>query len=156
MQKTKAEVEPTAGVHVWLVLWKAFRAVAATAEASLGKTGLGDSDFRVLEALLHKGPLPVNTIGPKVQLTPGSISVAVDRLENKGLVGRLGDPADRRVRRVELTTEGREVISRIFRQHADIMERAVAVLSPKERATLVALLKKLGKFQRPEYFPAML
>ena len=31
---------------------------------NLGRTGLGDSDFRVLEVLLHKGPLPVNTIGP--------------------------------------------------------------------------------------------
>jgi hypothetical protein len=43
----------------------------------IGRTELGDSDFRVLEALLHKGPLPVNTLGPKVWLTPGSISVAV-------------------------------------------------------------------------------
>ena len=61
-------MQDTSGVHVWLVLGKAFRALAAHAEESLNlsRTGLGDSDFRVLEALLHKGPLPVNTIGPKV------------------------------------------------------------------------------------------
>ena len=60
-------MEDTSGVHVWLVLGKAFRALAAHAEESLNlsRTGLGDSDFRVLEVLLHKGPLPVNTIGPK-------------------------------------------------------------------------------------------
>ena len=76
------------GVHVWLVLMKAFQALAAHAGKSIKRTELGDSDFRVLEALLHKGPLPVNTVGPKVWLTPGSISVAVDRLVKKGLVSR--------------------------------------------------------------------
>jgi DNA-binding MarR family transcriptional regulator len=57
------------------------------------------SDFAVLEALLHKGPLPVNEIGKKVLLTSGSITVAVDRLETKGLVERRASGADRRVDR---------------------------------------------------------
>jgi len=136
----------TSGVHVWLVLAKAFRALAAASDASLplSRTGLGDSDFRVLEALLHKGPLPVNTIGPKVWLTPGSISVAVDRLERKGLVIRKST-ADRRVRRVELTARGRALITRIFRDHAAAMEDRVAVLSKAERLDVLRLLKKLGK-----------
>ena len=60
----------------------------------------------ILEVLLHKGPLPVNTIGPKVWLTPGTISVAVDRLEKKALVKRKNTD-DRRVRMVELTAKGR-------------------------------------------------
>src|SRR6202023_2202188 len=76
------------GVHVWLVFMKAFQALVPHAAESVKQTKLGDSDFRVLEVLLHKGPLPVNTIGPKVWLTPGSISVAVDRLVKKGLVSR--------------------------------------------------------------------
>jgi len=80
-------MQDTSGVDVWLVLMKAYHALAARVEESLNlsETGLGDSDFRVLEALLSKGPLPVNTIGPKVWLTPGSISVAVDRLEKEKL-----------------------------------------------------------------------
>src|SRR5215831_17454211 len=134
-----------AGVHVWLILMKAFQALMPHARESIAQTGLGDSDFRVLEALLHKGPLPVNTIGPKVWLTPGSISVAVDRLVRKGLVVRKEQPADRRVRRVELTPKGRALIAAIFREHAAAMERVVDVLSTKERITLLRLLKKLGK-----------
>ena len=91
--------EDTSGVHVWLVLMKTFHALRAQAQESLNlsEPGLGDSDFRVLEVLLSKGPLPVNTIGPKVWLTPGSISVAVDRLEKKRLVKRQTTD-DRRVR----------------------------------------------------------
>jgi MarR family 2-MHQ and catechol resistance regulon transcriptional repressor len=92
---------------------------------------LGDSDFRVLEVLLHKGPLPVNTIGPKVWLTPGSISVAVDRLVKKGLVSRKDRAADRRVRQVELTTRGRALVRRGFREHAAAMETAVSILSKR-------------------------
>src|SRR2546429_6426115 len=90
MGKGCRDMQDTSGVHVWLVLGKAFRALAAHAEESLdlSRTGLGDSDFRVLEALLHKGPLPVNTIGPKVWLTPGSISVAVERLVETALLRR--------------------------------------------------------------------
>jgi MarR family 2-MHQ and catechol resistance regulon transcriptional repressor len=138
--------QDTSGVHIWLVLWKAFRALSARAEESLnlGRAGLGDSDFRVLEALLHKGPLPVNTIGPKVWLTPGSISVAVDRLEQAALVKRKNTD-DRRVRLVELTPKGRALITRTFQEHAAAMEETAAVLSTEERRTLLRLLKKLGK-----------
>src|SRR5436190_10054398 len=137
--------QDSSGVHVWLVFMKAFQALLPHAAQSIERTELGDSDFRVLEVLLHKGPLPVNTIGPKVWLTPGSISVAVDRLVQKGLVSRKDHPDDRRVRRVELTAKGRALITRGFRDHAAAMENAVAVLSKTERLTLLLLSKKLGK-----------
>src|SRR5437879_962184 len=137
--------QDTAGVHVWLVFMKAFKALIPHAEESIERTELGDSDFRVLEALLHKGPLPVNTVGPKVWLTPGSISVAVDRLVKKGLVSRKDHAADRRVRQVELTPKGRALITRGFREHAAAMEDVAGVLSKNERLTLLRLLKKLGK-----------
>ena len=78
--------------HVWLVMMKAMRALTRYAAAGIEETGLGLSDFGVLEVLLHKGPLPVNTIGPIVDLTPGSISIAVDRLVVKGLVHRPVSP----------------------------------------------------------------
>lgn len=137
--------EDTGGVHLWLVLWKAYRALGAVAAASIRQTGLCDSDFRVLEVLLHKGPLPVNTIGPIVGLTPGSISVGIDRLETKALVKRRGDSEDRRVRIVELTPAGRALIAPAFAKHAGAMENAASRLTEQERATLLRLLKKLGR-----------
>src|SRR5229473_3653778 len=144
-------MQDTSGVHVWLVLAKAFRALMARSveRLDLSRAGLGDSDFRVLEVLLHKGPLPVNTIGPKVWLTPGSISVAVDRLERKGLVKRK-NTEDRRVRRVELTPKGRTLITKTFREHAAAMEEVAAILSKEERLVLQRLLKKLGKGREDE------
>src|ERR1700760_1592163 len=92
--------------HVWLVMMKAMRALTKYAAAGIEETGLGLSDFGVLEILLHKGPLPVNTIGPIVDLTPGSISTAVARLVGRGLVSRAETSQDRRVRIVALSPRG--------------------------------------------------
>src|ERR1700680_1578639 len=132
-------------VHAWLVMIKAMQAIARYALAGLEKSGLGDSDFRVLEALLHKGPLPVNVIGPKVNLTPGSISVAVDRLLAKGLVSRAECLQDRRVRIVALTPRGESVITPIFRAHVETMEKVFAGLSRHELRQLEQQLKRWGK-----------
>ena len=148
-RKQATKSQDTSGVHIWLVLMKAFQALMSHAADSIEQTGLGDSDFRVLEALLHKGPLPVNTVGPKVWLTPGSISVAVDRLVKKGLVSRKDHPRDRRVRQVELTAKGRALIARGFKGHAAAMETVLGVLSKNERLTLLRILKKLGKHAAP-------
>src|SRR5712675_1906894 len=131
-RKRLSKKQDSTGVHVWLVLMKAFQALFPHAEESIRRTKLGDSDFRVLEVLLHKGSLPVNTIGPKVWLTPGSISVAVDRLEKRALVKRKNTD-DRRVRMVELTAKGRALVTKIFREHATTMEEAAGVLTKQER-----------------------
>jgi MarR family 2-MHQ and catechol resistance regulon transcriptional repressor len=132
-------------VHAWLVMMKAMQAVTRYALANLEKTGLGLSDFAVLEALLHKGPLPVNVIGPKVNLTPGSISVAVDRLVAKGLVSRAECSEDRRVRIVALTARGKSVITPIFRAHVATLEKVFAGLSRDEIRQLEQHLKCVGK-----------
>jgi Transcriptional regulators len=131
-------------IHVWLVLWKAAHAIEQNAVRSVAEVGLGLSEFAVLEALLHKGPQPVNVIGKKVLLTSGSITAAVDRLESRKLVLRTQDPEDLRARIVELTGEGRRLISEAFRQHSMDMEETLGILSAGERAELVRLLKKAG------------
>jgi MarR family 2-MHQ and catechol resistance regulon transcriptional repressor len=138
-------MQNTSGVHIWLVMMKAARAIADCTAQSRGGSELGDSDFRVLEVLLHKGAMPVNAIGPKVFLTPGSISVAVERLHEKGLVSRVDSDCDRRVRVVDLTPEGRKLIKRVFSAHANQMEELVSVLTDTERLQLLGSLKKLGK-----------
>jgi MarR family transcriptional regulator, 2-MHQ and catechol-resistance regulon repressor len=135
----------SAATHVWLVLMKAFHAIGKYAATGIEHTGLGDSDFRVLEVLLHKGPLPVNTIGPKVNLNPGSISVAVDRLYSKGLVSRVESPDDRRVRIVALTPAGRKLIVPVFQKHVADMANVFSELSADELRQLENSLKKAGK-----------
>src|ERR1035438_7228748 len=130
------------GIHLWLVLWKAYEAVRRHAERHIHSLGLGFSDFAVLEVLRHKGPTPVNTIGDLVHLTSGSITAAIDRLERKSLVARCTDPSDRRARVVHLTEAGGKLIDSAFEDHAAAMEAATSGLTAAERAEAVVLLKK--------------
>src|SRR5215831_5226939 len=131
--------------HVWLVMMKAMRALTRYAAADIEETGLGLSDFAVLEVLLHKGPLPVNTIGPIVDLTPGSISIAVDRLFAKGLVTRIESTEDRRVRIIALSPRGKDLIVPAFRKHSAQMRKVFSELSEEELQGFEAALKKVGK-----------
>jgi MarR family transcriptional regulator, 2-MHQ and catechol-resistance regulon repressor len=142
MEKRKGS--PSA-VHAWLVLMKAHESIARYLLPAIIKEGLGDSDFRVLEVLLHKGPMPVNAIGPKVNLNPGSVSVAVDRLYKKRFVSRVESVSDRRVRTVSLTDRGREMFMPLFRRHATLIKRAFQDVCSEELQQLEATLKKIGK-----------
>ena len=134
----------TSGVHLWLIVWKTYDVLRRHAECHIHSLGIGLSDFGILESLLHKGPMPVNTIGGLIRLTSGSITAAVDRLEEKGLVERRGNTGDKRTRLVHLTDSGRAMISCAFAEHEAAMERAASGLSPDERGQAIDLLKKLG------------
>jgi MarR family 2-MHQ and catechol resistance regulon transcriptional repressor len=132
-------------VHLWLILWKAFRAVEAAANRSIAEFDMGVTDFGVLEALLHKGPLSVKQIGEKVLLTSGSMTAAVDRLERRGLVTRNDDARDRRARIIQLTPQGRELIEHAFACHRDVLEHALEGFAEGERFLLLPLLRSLGR-----------
>ena len=134
----------TSGTHAWLVLMKAFRALAEHAEQSMGGADLAFSEFTILEALLNRGPLQVNDIGRRVNLTSGAITTAIDRLEDRGLVQRGVDAADKRARVVSLTRAGRALIGAAFAAHKARMDAVGDTLTARERKTLIDLLKKLG------------
>lgn len=134
------------GSHIRLVLWKAAKAVEGVDKASIAQTGLGLSDFAIMEALLHKGPLPINRIGEKVLLTSGSMTAAINRVEKKGFVKRIQDPSDGRCFYVHLTKKGRRTIKTAYGIHERNLEKIAAGLTNTEREELLRLLKKVGMF----------
>ena len=142
MEKRK---RPPEALHAWLIMLKAWQSMSGYLLPLLLEEGLGESDFRVLEVLLHKGPMPVNAIGPKVYLNPGSVSVAVDRLYKKGFVNRLECSEDRRIKTVSLTEKGRQMFAPLFRRHTALIKRAFQDVSSEELEQLERVLKKIGK-----------
>jgi len=132
--------------QLWIVLARCHRALSALAERSIADTGLCLTDFMVLEALLHKGPLTISEIQTKVLLASGSMTAAVDRIEKRGLIVRKTTLADRRARILELTPEGKQIIEAAFKEHAGDLEAVMSVLDPAERQQLYEPLKKLGRF----------
>ena len=132
------------GSHIRLILGRAAKAVERVDRASIAGAGLNASDFGILEALLHKGPLPINAIGRKVLLTSGSMTAAVNRLAEKGLVERIQDSVDGRSFYLHLTDSGGKLIKNAYDKHARNLEKIAKVLDSKERSELVRLLKKIG------------
>jgi MarR family 2-MHQ and catechol resistance regulon transcriptional repressor len=140
-QKSKTDAS---GIHLWLVLWKAFRSVEAHALRHIAGLGMGYSDFGVLEALLHKGPMTITELGQKVLLTSGSMTAAINRLKAKGLVESKEDAKDRRARMIQLTPRGKALIREAFEDHKRAMEFAAGGVSLQGRERLVDLLRQLG------------
>ncbi len=143
--RKKTMQAPLEGIHLWLLLWKSSKSVERQARRSVQGIGLGLTDFGVLEALLHKGPLPVNAFREKVLISSGSMTAAVDRLERDGLVERVASSTDRRARIVHLTEKGRKLIEKSFQNHVRDMEHAFSRLNKAERKSLADLLRKIGR-----------
>src|SRR4029077_3312345 len=83
--------------------------------------------------------------GPKVFLTPGSISTAVDRLFSRGLVSREENAEDRRIRVVALTENGRALIRVVYRKHVEDIRQVFAEFTPSDVRQLERLMKKSGR-----------
>jgi MarR family 2-MHQ and catechol resistance regulon transcriptional repressor len=142
--KVKSKHKKITAPHLWTVLMRSHHAVQGVAEASIARTELCLTDFAALEALLHKGPLTITELQSKVLLASGSMTAAVDRLENRGLLVREFCDSDRRARVLVLTPEGKRMAAGCFGKHAKDLEALMAVFSNEENELLYELLKKLG------------
>jgi len=105
---------------------------------------LSISQFGVIEALYHLGPLCQKDLGDKILKTSGNLTLVIDNLEKRGLVRREKDFTDRRKMVVKLTASGNKLIRDIFPKHSKIAQNVFSVLEPKELESLGRLLKKLG------------
>lgn len=129
--------------QLWIALARCYKALGVLVEQSVAKEGFCLSDFMILEALLHKGPLTITEIQGKVLLAIGSMTVAVDRLEKKGHIVRTTIREDRRARRLELTAKGRRLITSVFATHAKELENWMSVLTGTEKRETYDVLRKL-------------
>lgn len=131
-------------LDAYVKLLRAGRAVLVRVEPRLAAAGLTVTQFGVLEAILHKGPLSQRELSRKVLTSPGNMTDLVDKLETRGLVQRVRQKADRRAVRVELTEEGQALVAPLFADHACDISAAMAGLDSAELRQLSALLRKLG------------
>jgi MarR family 2-MHQ and catechol resistance regulon transcriptional repressor len=106
--------------------------------------GITPTEFAILEALYHKGPLLLGEVQRKILVTSGGITYLVDRLVEKGLVKREQCAEDRRARYAVLTPAGQALIKKIFPTHAARIEQAMSGLTQAEQREATALLRKLG------------
>lgn len=128
----------------WVKLSRAHSAVAAHANADIARHGMTLSEFGILEALYHRGPMLLGEVQRRILVSSGGITFLVDRLVSKGLVERRHCPLDKRARYAELTAKGERIVAEIFPNHAAVIAAALSSLSEKELAEASVLLRRAG------------
>ena len=129
---------------LWVVIARAYRAMESFVEHSVASLGIGLSDFMILEALLHKGPMTMTALCDAALLANASMTSAIDRLEEKKFVERATDKADRRARLVQLTPDGTALIKRLYPRHLKDLDEVMKDVPSAERAELRRGLKTIG------------
>ena len=142
--KYTGSAEEVRALDAYIKLMRCANSVTSRLNPLLGSAGLTTSQFGVLEALFHLGPLHQKDLGEKLLLSGGNITMVVNNLEKQGLVVRLKTGTDRRYVSVHLTWRGTEVIKRIFPQHLKEIMQQFSVLSDEEQEQLGRICKKLG------------
>ncbi|MGB8885098.1 MAG: MarR family transcriptional regulator [Candidatus Korobacteraceae bacterium] len=137
--------EERLALTTYVKLMRAANAARNVAARHLGDSGLTLTQFAVLEALYHLGPMSLTDIAQKVLTTGGNLTMVVGNLEKQGLARRQRSPEDRRVLIVVLTAKGKTLIRGLFPQHAAAIAAFLNVLSPEEQKSLGNLCRKLGQ-----------
>lgn len=149
MSATTASLDPRTAeeqraLKLLIVLSRAANALGGHVARDVSRHGLTPTEFAVLEALHHKGPLLLGDVQRKILLSSGGITYTVDRLAEKGLVERRECTSDRRARYAALTAAGERLMERIFPEHAAAIVEAVSSLSAEDQEELIRLARQLG------------
>jgi MarR family transcriptional regulator, 2-MHQ and catechol-resistance regulon repressor len=141
---TRRTTSQERALKLFVVLQRCASAVMGNFQEHADLYDLTLTEFEILEALYHKGPLLLGDVQRKILLSSGGVTYAIDRLADKGLVERRECATDRRARYAALTPKGEGVVSRIFPAIASHIEATMSVLNGRQQDEAIDLLRKLG------------
>jgi len=140
----KKESIPNRALNTYTKLMRGSESVTSRVGRKMSDAGLTISQFGVLEALLHKGPMCQRDVASKILKSTGNITLVIDNLEKQGLVQRERSLEDRRYCTVLLTEKGRTLIEVTFAEVEAAIIAEMGVLTDEEQETLGTLCRKLG------------
>jgi MarR family 2-MHQ and catechol resistance regulon transcriptional repressor len=136
-------------LRVFVRLQRTAAAISHAVHQDLGAHGLSESQFGVLEALLHLGPRQQGELAARILRTTGNVTLVIDNLERRGLVRRERLATDRRCIQVHLTPAGHDLIAGIFPAHAARVVAALGTLDEEEQRELIRLCRRLAQEHQP-------
>jgi len=134
-----------ATLRLMIALGRAYRALERGVRRQLAERGLGLSEFAVLEALYHKGPMTLGEIRDRILVTGASTTYVVKKLEERGLVRRVAGSDDQRTVIGELTENGRALVADVFPDHVEELRRLMSDLSLADKHAATTLLRRLAE-----------
>ena len=142
--KLQDETRESRALKTYVKLMRAAESITSRVHKHLSSAGLTVSQFGVLEAIYHLGPLSQKDLGRKILRSSGNITMVIDNLEKRRLVRRERDTSDRRIFIVHLTGQGQKLIRKIFPSHAALITCELSVLNATDQMKLGNLCKKVG------------
>ncbi len=139
---TKDEVR---ALNTYVKLNRANESISTRIHHHLDIANLTVSQFGVLEALFHLGPLSQRDLAQKLLKSGGNITMVIDNLEKRQLVKRDRQTDDRRFITVCLTEKGRQLITEVFPRHVAAVMEEMSILTDSEQEELSRLCRRLGK-----------
>ncbi|MGI9535248.1 MAG: MarR family winged helix-turn-helix transcriptional regulator [Thermodesulfobacteriota bacterium] len=149
--KYKGNKKEIDALNAFININRAVESVSSRLSKNHLDNGLTESQFGVLEALLHLGPLCQKEIAEKLLVSGGNITMVIDNLEKRDLVMRVRSEKDRRYYNIELTSKGENLIKGIFPVHVKAIVKEFEVLTSKEQELLRGLSRKLGMGKKPDH-----
>lgn len=134
-------------MKTWIQLFRTFNKIRAKESLYIQSFGLTMNQFQILEVLYHRGDLNIGTITKLTMGTPGNITVVVRNLKRDGWISSEADSNDKRASILSITQKGKDIIEKLFPDHAKNFEEYFEVLDDEETQTLFTLLRKLNKAQ---------
>ena len=131
-------------INSLIKLNRAVESVNSTLNSSLSREGLTESQFGVLEALFHLGPMSQKNLGSKILKSGGNITMVIDHLEKRGLVLRRRGIVDRRYYNIHLTEKGKKLVEAVFPKQLKIITEEIGILNENEQYELQRMCKLIG------------
>jgi DNA-binding MarR family transcriptional regulator len=126
------------------LFWGVARRLRHRTRETLAPWDVTPSQSRALNVLMRHGVLRLSELSDHLRIAPRSTTEVVDDLQQRGLVERHPDPADRRATLVSLTDAGTEASRAIAEARQTEAERFFGALSPADRADLGRILRTLA------------
>ncbi len=131
-------------LNVYIKLTRVVESLNSILNASLSKEGLTESQFGILEALFHLGPMSQKNLGSKILKSGGNITLVIDNLEKRSLVLRRRGVVDRRYFNIQLTEKGKKLIETVFPKQLKIITEEIGILSENDQRELQRMCKLIG------------
>jgi len=145
LTKLKRLQDEITALGTFVKLMRASESVSVDVHRHLAEKGLSVSQFGIIEAIYHLGPMCQKDLASKILKSAGNITMVIDNLEKQNLVSRFRSADDRRYLVVNLTNKGKELIAATFPEHAEGILTRMSKLTGPEQRDLSKLLKKLGQ-----------
>ncbi len=142
--KYKGSKKEITALNTFIKLLRAAESLNSRINPAITAYGLTESQFSILEALFHLGPMCQRELANKLLKSGGNITLVVDNLEKRGLVKRERGVADRRYFTIHLTKKGKSLIEKVFPEHVKLILSEMDVLSESEHIELQRMLKLVG------------